>query len=402
MSAPASSADSPAAPSAAAPRAGGKHIPVLDGIRGVAILMVMVFHLMPGIDHPGRAWTAVGHAVGFGQTGVDLFFVLSGFLITGILLDAKNEPRFFRNFYARRILRIFPLYYGVLIVLFLVGAHLSGEQPRLPAGSGQLWFWFYASNFHYPAGAVAIGHFWSLAIEEQFYLVWPTVVWLCTPRQLRWVCVAAMAEAFISRWYMARYVNPEHAFYFTFCRIDSLAAGALLANLIREPWGMSLLRRWSLPTMLAAAAVTGASWLAISKGEHGWGLIVKHTLLSVFFGSVIAASVVESSGLLTGCLSARWLRLLGKYSYGLYVYHGIFAASFDRLYPTETLIAGLHSPQLGATAHMVLGMATTLGIAMLSWHLYEKQFLKLKRYFEYRPASTRSDSAARMSAVAAN
>src|SRR5688572_7114217 len=149
------------------------HIPALDGLRGIAVLIVLGFHIFP--NH-----------VKFGWAGVDLFFVLSGFLITGILLESKGTPNYYRNYLAKRTLRIFPLYYFFLIVFFIVFP-LVGYSDSIYnydyLSSTQSWYWLYIQNWriffdpHYP-GEDIISHFWSLAIEEQFYIFWPLVIYL--------------------------------------------------------------------------------------------------------------------------------------------------------------------------------------------------------------------------------
>ena len=157
------------------------HLPGLDGVRGLAILMVMAVHFV-GDATPHNLAERVAVKLGnYGVLGVDLFFVLSGFLITGLLLDAKGDPHYFRNFYARRTLRIFPLYYAVLALLLLVlprviALPLALDESRMH----QAWLWTYTANFFIAAKASwalpYVSHFWSLAIEEHFYLVWPLVV----------------------------------------------------------------------------------------------------------------------------------------------------------------------------------------------------------------------------------
>ena len=179
-------------------------IPALDGLRGIAIILVMLHHFTnyrptSGIDG------LIGSVVFFLWTGVDLFFVLSGFLITGILLDSRGSERYFTTFYARRTLRIFPLYYLVLFVAFVVlpqfpavNAVLTGQVDLPP----QWPYWLYLENFSIAArgwvhGWVDVG--WSLAIEEQFYLVWPLVIWLCPPRLLALLCAAIIVAEPIAR-----------------------------------------------------------------------------------------------------------------------------------------------------------------------------------------------------------
>ena len=162
------------------------HIPALDGVRGLAVLMVMTFHFFQRDDWRhipiGRALTSISH---IGQTGVDLFFVLSGFLITGILLDAKGSPHYFRTFYVRRVLRIFPLQYVALAFFFFV-LPLIANVPWVPFGD-QLWGWLYAINLHTTFSSTEArlpGHFWSLAVEEHFYFIWPAVVLMCSRRRI--------------------------------------------------------------------------------------------------------------------------------------------------------------------------------------------------------------------------
>ena len=182
------------------PQAG--FIPALDGLRGIAIILVMLHHFTyyrptSGID------ALIGSVLFFGWTGVDLFFVLSGFLITGILLDTRGSERYFTSFYARRTLRIFPLYYLVLFLAFVVLPKFPAVHPVL-AGQADVppqWpYWLYLTNFSiadrgWVHGWVDVA--WSLAIEEQFYLVWPLVIWLCPPRLVAWLCTAIfVAEVF--------------------------------------------------------------------------------------------------------------------------------------------------------------------------------------------------------------
>jgi peptidoglycan/LPS O-acetylase OafA/YrhL len=378
-----------AAPGNAVPgpvRAGSTHIPALDGIRGLAILMVMVFHFYDSSPTPSHSLNAFNHIVQFGQTGVDLFFVLSGFLITGILLDAKHTAHYFRNFYARRVLRIFPLYYGALIVVFVLGHHSADYIPQLPRGANQLLYWMYASNF-WDANARGLGHFWSLAIEEQFYLIWPAVVWFSSERRLKQICIATFFGAFVSRWYVARHF-PGAEFYWTFCRVDALAVGALIAALARSDRGLYLLRKYSLPVVVVAVLLTAMAWLVIPKGTGGWGVIVKHSLLALIFGAAVSlAGAAKEPAVFVHVFSARWLRLLGKYSYGMYVYHGMIIDALKHFAPADWFGARLQSHFLGNVSHAILGMAVTFVLAFISWHVFEKQFLKLKRYFEYRQAS---------------
>ena len=164
------------------------HLPALDGVRGLAVLGVLLLHFIGNMQPQDALERALVTVTKYGSYGVELFFVLSGFLITGILYDARNKPHYFRNFYMRRLLRIFPLYYGVLALVFLVA-------PLIPLLQGptldylverQAWAWLYAVNIyiakHGDWSLSYLDHFWSLAIEEHFYLFWPLVVFLLARR----------------------------------------------------------------------------------------------------------------------------------------------------------------------------------------------------------------------------
>jgi peptidoglycan/LPS O-acetylase OafA/YrhL len=234
------------------PQGQSGHVPALDGIRGLAILMVMLYHLtLPPAAALDRVWAGIAS---FGWAGVDLFFVLSGFLITGILFDAKGGKHYFRNFYARRTLRIFPLYYAVMMVLLVIVPRLPfAHAARYAAASGdQIWYWTYLSNFalgwrhEWNLGSLDLA--WSLAIEEQFYLLWPAVVFLLGRRALIGICGAVIVAALAARTALTLWgAHPIPIHVLTPCRMDSLALGALVALAARGPRGVAVLvpaARW--------------------------------------------------------------------------------------------------------------------------------------------------------------
>jgi len=366
----------------------GRHIPALDGIRGLAILGVPASHLFPGT--PTSDVTAnINKILAFGAAGVDLFFVLSGFLITGILYDSLGDAAFFRKFYGRRVLRIFPLYYGVLAVFGVaavaLGIHYQGELLSL-ALYMQNTSIVAAPIYVYHGPMLPLGHFWSLAIEEQFYLLWPLAVFLLRRRQsLLWVCLAFLCACPFLRFgllihgvsYLA--VNTS-----TVCRADSLLAGAALALLLRGsanlhdrtlragPWLVVL----GLATPLTLNAIEGHTALAANASL----LLALGTTTGISAHAATAFGLIACSlrvGLARQIFSARSLRLLGKYSYGVYVFHLILFNYLQQ--PLREAIAA-HLTQSKACGVLLAGLlifGLTLGAAFLSFQLYVRQFLRL-------------------------
>lgn len=398
----------------------GAHIPALDGLRGLAILLVLIYHqtVMASNTDLDRAFLHVTH---LGWCGVDLFFVLSGFLITGILFDTKGSDHYFRNFYARRTLRIFPLYYAVvffsLIVLPAVG-RMGLVPPEKIANFGRIegnevWYWLYLSNF-----SIAYeGRFlhaildisWSLAIEEQFYLLWPTVVFFFARKALMRVCIALVLAAIAWRTALllgferGAFTNPIGIYVMTPGRLDALAIGAWVALAVRAPGGLEralTLARTALP--LAAAGVIGIVVLDSSRRWFPQDLLdqsfvgfsmqsVGYTAFAVFFAAILVLTLTAPSESAVGrFFTWRFMRTLGQYSYAMYLFHlPIRALIRDRIFgPTaEGLAPRIRFPRVlgseipGQLIFYVVATAATLALAWLSWHCFEKHFLKLKRFF---------------------
>lgn len=391
------------------------HLPSLDGLRGLAIILVLLCHFLPHADHPssllGKLFFFVGRT---GWSGVDLFFVLSGFLITGILLDSKEgaTPHFFRNFYARRTLRIFPLYYGVLAVVFLVVPLINShafdtpELSRIRHQQGWLWtyctnvkMWLVNDNDSFHAGWLDLNPFWSLAVEEHFYLLWPAIVYVLSRRKLIGACLGVVIAATFCRAYTYHRGYTVWAIYvFTPGRADALALGGLLAALLREGGAAA---RFLTANAGKIALVTGPVWLyGIYKDpEHETllNLTLGYFLVAAFYGALLVRSLTAGRGSAVGAaFYSKFMRTLGKYSYGLYVYHVVLHSTFDRFFDQRDIDAYLHDHlHLGKAAYgasvmlyIVLASAISFGVAFASWHLFEMQFLKLKRFFKYHKRRT--------------
>jgi len=368
----------------------GGHLPGLDGVRGLAILMVMAVHFV-GDATPRTFGERLAVKLGnYGVLGVDAFFVLSGFLITGLLLDAKGEPHYFRNFYARRTLRIFPLYYSVLALLFLVLPSVAALPPALEESRvHQAWMWTYTANFYIAAKASwalpYVSHFWSLAIEEHFYLLWPLVVFSFRRETLERICLGVIVAALALRIGLSLLGTSELSIsVLTPCRVDTLCVGALLAAMARRDRGVAPLVRRSGQAALAIGAAT--LLLSAFCAATRMGLAVLHpirgTLFAMFFGAVTLMSLRRSEqSLAARAFQGSWLRTFGKYSYGLYVYHGVLSFQMLEWRVVDRLEPLLGSHPLAIAVQTVLGVGASLLISVLSYELFEKRFLVLKRFF---------------------
>lgn len=367
------------------------HLPGLDGVRGLAILMVLATHFLGSATASTLIERLVVKAAGYGLLGVDLFFVLSGFLITGLLLRAKGRPHYFRNFYARRTLRIFPLYYAVLAALFVVLPQFITPSPLLQeAARHQAWLWTYTSNFYIASVAswdslTYVNHFWSLAVEEHFYLIWPLVVFSVTRPTLERVCVAVILGGLALRIILAlQGMNELSISVLTPCRIDTLCVGGLLATVAHRDDGAPVLFQRSR----RAAVLIGLAVLAVSAWcvAIDFGVPVLHqirdTLYAAFFGTLVLLAVHPDSGVVKAAFQNGALRFLGKYSYGLYVYHAMLLWYFLETGVEARFDTLLGNHLLAMAAVALLGSAISIAIAVASYHFFEQHLLALKRFFE--------------------
>lgn len=391
---------------------GRKHFPALDGLRAIAVIAVISLHVRGymGLKIPESGgvfarfiFTASHH----GAWGVDLFFVLSGFLITGILVDARNRPHYFRNFYARRTLRIFPLYYGTLLCLLVLTPLILGRVPAaLEAGyKYQFWLWTYTTNVKDCISGQVFSNFsqfWTLAIEEQFYLVWPLVI-LLVPRKRLLLAIGALVVA-INIWRLGFWFSHSHIigasdvwvwiFAFTPFRADALLAGAALA-VMRSERALEKARPILMALFPISSLVTFCCYFGLSR-RYGWApdaLMTQVTMAPFVLGSLMGIVLTSSPGSwVVKALSVAPLRTVAKYSYAMYVFHLIYLREQCRLLPFPTMVGALHSVLLGLIAYYAYGIGVALVFAFASYHLYEKHFLKLKKYFPERAAAASSFS----------
>lgn len=371
----------------------GSRIAVLDGVRGLAILLVLIHHCvyLSGIDRTVRLDRHVFMLADSMWLGVDLFFVLSGFLITGILFDAKRSSHYFRNFYGRRVLRIFPLYYGFLTIVWVISiTNISGEIGQsFPDTQG--WYWLYLSNIQVALfgwqAPEQIGHFWSLAVEEQFYLLWPWIVWSLSRKQLMRVAVIGFFAALAIRIALPFEMTRLGAYVLLPTRMDALSAGAILALAIRGPKGLKAIDRTSFMMLIVCVAVLAALYLRQRRLNLMDPLVgtLGFTVIAAGFAAFIAVALrASNNGFLSRPLTTTPMVMLGKYSYGLYVVHvpliyllknmGLQASLFPRL-------AGSSLP--GVAAFTLSAIALSITVAAASYHFWETPFLRLKRYFPY-------------------
>ncbi|MCS3798967.1 acyltransferase family protein [Niastella sp. OAS944] len=340
----------------------------LDGVRAIAVFMVIYFHFFYDLNLP----PLVTRFANFGRTGVTLFFVLSGFLITRILIATKESPNYFSSFYVRRSLRIFPLYYFFLALIFIILPLISGK-PFAPFNL-QVYCWTYVQNFALAFRWDQVGprHLWSLSVEEHFYLFWPLLIYLLSIRRIVGAIVLIIVMAFV-----IKYIMIEHdyaAYYFTFARIDELAIGALLAvlelknKLTDKNANIYLLLSvvFAIPTIALLTIFTDINNSIIQ--------IIKYNLLAFTFWSIVGYVISSrETTLVKRFLRSQPMVFAGKISYGLYIYHPLCIATIWSF-----------SPKMNLALLFVFAVGFTFLAASASYYLLELNFLKLKRYFEYK------------------
>ncbi len=358
-----------------------KRLPALDGLRGLAIVLVL-------LSHSWGPWvfTFWPH---IGWSGVELFFVLSGFLITGILVEARGQPRYFANFYARRVLRIFPLYYAVIAIGFLMVLVLPAWlSPNFGIPNGQSWtYWLFLSNFSMAsANKIAessMGVSWSLAIEEQYYLLWAPIVLVLPRRALMYLCAALYLLTLAWRiflygthgWTLAGYVLLPS-------QMDALAVGSLIALAVTDeanrarlvsfaPWVVGL----SAAVILLIAVRSRAFYMT-----DFWTQTVSFSLYPLLFGGLLVLAIVWQTSGWAALLRIPFIRTVGRYSYAIYLLHLPILIGMNMIGLSWMVqrSAGL-LPQVAYTGILLMA---SLAAGWLSWSLLEQPAQRLKRRFE--------------------
>ncbi|HVF49063.1 MAG TPA: acyltransferase [Pyrinomonadaceae bacterium] len=401
-----------------------RRVPELDGLRGVAILLVLFYHYFQSAQMPA-ALAALGR---LSWSGVDLFFVLSGFLVGGILLDARTSPNYFKTFYARRAYRILPLY-ALLCVAFWLIRGLTNAQHADPAlawlfSNAHPWYAYAAllQNFFMAyagtLGPAWLGATWSLAIEEQFYLTLPFIIRYVRPRQLPYVLASILIAAPIVRAALRlAFAHGEFGAYVLMpARADALMLGVGAALLMRSREGREFLLRnryvlyaaqvvllggmvWmslkttgaSAETSVAAAAATTETTSAQTATLDAWASSrlylrtllssLNYTWIALFYACMLLIAVTQRRSALARALRARWLMAAGVVAYGAYLFHQPFLGLCYGLARRGRVPAIENAGDAGLT---LVALLLTLALAKISWSYFERPLVARGHEFRYR------------------
>lgn len=367
----------------------------LDGLRGVAILMVLTLHFFafpnwlggPLLKNPDQLARFIGHIANSGWIGVDLFFVLSGFLITRILTNTKDEDSYFIKFYARRALRIFPLYYLALF-LWLILERFFPEKVRTGADEYYLNYLFsYTSNLAsaykgWSIVPIPLQHFWTLEIEEQYYLLWPISIYLFNKKTSILLCFALFLISMILRHYFLFQENHLMAYYFVLSRLYPLVMGSFLGLIFTQDLSekkIILLGATSLFLLILS------SFLITDFSTEKLGRLAP--LISVFFTSVVALVCLPGKYQLTRDLKkpfrSSFLIWMGRRSYCFYIIHQPICVYLI----TSGLFVTCMPPFVGKSSYLLIfyyfifPFILTAIFAEISWRIIESKILELKKYF---------------------
>lgn len=363
------------------------NVKTLDGLRGIAILLVLIFHFSLK-ESDGFTSDCFRYFTLHGAFGVDLFFVLSGFLISCSLIDSKTKKHFFLNFYIRRVLRVSPIYYVYLFLCFFIFPGMLDISPYV----NKWWLSLvtYTSNFTdlFTRDFITpnISILWSLAVEEQFYLVWPIFVFLLGLRGFKRLCLVLILIAFLSRTLMLLTGwSYQQIYVTTFCRMDSLAFGAYFAAMTKEKNYNS-----EITTMFARKSLISLGCFYIIllgiKSLIGFPKLLFTSFGFLFVGLFmlllfIIAFHAKSGDFGNRFFSNKLLVFFGKYSYAMYLFHPITKIIILKFINKELYNELINYPIFFQLIFYLVAISITLFFAIVSWHLIEKHFLAFKKYF---------------------
>jgi peptidoglycan/LPS O-acetylase OafA/YrhL len=369
----------------------------LDGLRAIAIGLVLLNHFTPGRNSNQGMGGLIFKVADIGWAGVDLFFVLSGFLITRILLNARATDQPIRHFFIRRALRIVPAYFLVLALVFFVPA-MVGLHP-VPSLSTQIPYWFYYSNYDAASyellfGSFGMSHFWSLAVEMQFYLAWPLIIYNCNTQTVGRIAVIALLCAPAARG-VAASLDTHWTVYFgwTLLRMDGLLVGSLVALAMYR--GVTFERvklfAWSL-VWVGAAFIGWVIWtdraFAMFKGLdyplHVQLTVLIPTIVSLFCGAVLWIGLQRNT--LGKVLAHPVFRPLATYSYGTYLVHYVLMPTFEKTFGPQVMQVWIGGGDFAVYMYFLLASGCSVVIASAMYHLVESRFLALKSQVRLRPS----------------
>jgi peptidoglycan/LPS O-acetylase OafA/YrhL len=345
-----------------------KYYKELDGLRGLAALTIFFFHFLHGREWEGLLPRIVMKFVSFGPTMANMFFVLSGFLITQILISAKGTDNYFSRYYAKRILRIFPLYYLALLIYFF-GLPLLHSRP-LPSWNMQWYNWVHLQNlpltFKWPHAGPK--YLWSLAVEEHFYLLWPMLVFWCNKRQMIICSCIFFIGALISRVVLTE--NNYPAFYFTLSTLDALSIGAI-AGILNYHKDLPKYQKHLKIIVLATGIPVVLLWILFFGTKNNVFHTLMPVIINIFYAAALCLIVQSGDGNpIKRLLKTRTLIFAGTISYGFFIFHPLCISFTQRL---------LHHHAI--SLQLFVSLIFSVIAATISYFFYERWFMKLKRKF---------------------
>jgi peptidoglycan/LPS O-acetylase OafA/YrhL len=363
----------------------GIRIPELDGLRGLAILLVLGFHFINNTleDLPGKVCSFLAQLTSVGWAGVDLFFVLSGFLIGSILIRQKGSKNYFRTFYIRRLVRIIPNYYLLLVIFLLVNSasYFQNNHFLLQNGSTiPIWSYFaivhnfFMAWFH-KMGNAALSITWSIGIEEQFYIIFPFVIYFMNKKWVPWFLLVTIFAAVFFRSLAHHWIPP---YVLLPCRMDAISFGALLAYFHEKGSLQKLMELYHKRMFLCLMAIIGVATLVFWR-THDLG-IWRNTFLSIVFSTALLYALYRNNNFFGIVLRMSWLRWVGKISYSLYLFHYLILGIFSQLGGNANGV-GIYD-----TKGVLFALAALLASFVFAWLVYtylEQPMVRLGKKFSF-------------------